>query len=158
MSHFTTTTPTMCAFLLFTPCAFHSHPHHTNGAHVMVSPMVCSVIQPMSCAIHISLQHNHTLTLASHHNRHTPCGKCHHSKCQTMIHNHGEGNLADACTHEDKAELHSVLGVGDLHGDFMKGNGALTQCLNDLSKGSVFTWGKQQETAFSMVKQVMSDK
>ena len=28
MSHFTTTTPTMCAFLLFTPCAFHSHPHH----------------------------------------------------------------------------------------------------------------------------------
>ena len=28
ISHFTTTTPTMCAFLLFTHCAFHSHPPH----------------------------------------------------------------------------------------------------------------------------------
>ena len=81
MSHFTTTTPTMCAFLLFTPCVFHSHSHHTNGVDVIVSPMVCSTIQPMPCAIHPSLQHNHTLTLASHHNRHTPCRKCHHSKC-----------------------------------------------------------------------------
>ena len=26
MSHITTTTPTMCAFTLFTTCAFHSHP------------------------------------------------------------------------------------------------------------------------------------
>ena len=60
------------------------HNHHINGGHVMVSPMVCTAIQPMSCAIHLSLQHNHTLTLASPHNRHTPCGKCHHSECQTL--------------------------------------------------------------------------
>ena len=31
--------------------------------------MVCSAIQPMSCAIHLSLQHNHTLTLTSSHRR-----------------------------------------------------------------------------------------
>ena len=31
--------------------------------------------------------------------------------------------------HKDKAEVHSVLGVNGLHGDFMKDNGALTQCL-----------------------------
>ena len=31
--------------------------------------------------------------------------------------------------HKDKAEVHSVLGVAGLHGDFMKDNGALTQCL-----------------------------
>ena len=65
MNHITTTTPTMCAFLLFTSCVFHSHPHQTNGVHVIVSPMVCSVTQPMACAIHSSFQHNHILTLAS---------------------------------------------------------------------------------------------
>ena len=31
--------------------------------------------------------------------------------------------------HKDKAEVHSVLSVAGLHGDFMKDNGALTQCL-----------------------------
>ena len=31
--------------------------------------------------------------------------------------------------HKDKAEVHSVLGVNGLHDDFMKDNGALTQCL-----------------------------
>ena len=45
MSHFTTTTPTMCAFLLFTVCAFHSHPHHTTGVHVIVSQW----LQCMKC-------------------------------------------------------------------------------------------------------------
>ena len=30
---------------------------------------------------------------------------------------------------KDKAEVHSVLSVAGLHGDFMKDNGALTQCL-----------------------------
>ena len=84
--------------------AFHSlcfpfaSTQHTNGVHVMVSPMVCSAIQPMSCAIHLSLQHNHTLTLASNHNGHTPYGKCHHTKCQTHRHSQGEGHSADACT------------------------------------------------------------
>ena len=51
------------------------------------------------------------------------------------------------------------MSVAGLHGDFMKDNGALTQCLNDLLiKETVFTWGEQQETAFSMVKQAISDK
>ena len=129
MSHFTTTTLTMCAFLLFIHCAFHSHLYPTNGVHMIVSPMVCSAIQPMSCAIHLYLQHNHTPTLASHHNRHTQCGKCHHSKYQTLIHSHGEGHLADAQTFKDRAEVHSVLGVAELHDYFMKDNGVLTQCL-----------------------------
>ena len=30
---------------------------------------------------------------------------------------------------KDKAEVQSVLGVAGLHGNFMKDNGALTQCL-----------------------------
>ena len=34
--------------------------------------------------------------------------------------------------HKDKAEVHSMLGVAGLHGDFMKDNGALTQCLKRL--------------------------
>ena len=62
--------------------------------------------------------------------------------------------------HKDKANVHSVcLGVTRLHGNYMKDNGALTQPLNDLlSKESVFTWSEQQETAFNMVRQAMSDK
>ena len=61
--------------------------------------------------------------------------------------------------HKDKAEVHSVLGVAGLHGDFMKDNGAFTQCSNDLlNEEAVFTWGEQQEMAFNMVKQAMSDK
>ena len=61
--------------------------------------------------------------------------------------------------HKDKAEVHSVLGVTGLHGDFMKDSGALTQYLNNLlSKEAVFTWGEQQEKAFDMLKQAMSDK
>ena len=55
--------------------------------------------------------------------------------------------------------MHSVLGVAGLHGGFMKDNGALTQPLNDLlSKDAVFTWGAQQETAFNMLKQAISEK
>ena len=34
--------------------------------------------------------------------------------------------------HKDKAEVHSVLGVAGLHGDFIKDFGALTQCLKQL--------------------------
>ena len=60
---------------------------------------------------------------------------------------------------KDKAEVHSVLGVTGLHGNFMEDNGALTQPLNDLlSKESVFTWSEQQETAFNMVRQAMNGK
>ena len=55
-----------CVPSCFSHCAFHSHPHPTNGVHVIVSPIVCTTIQPMSCVIHPSLQLNHTLTLASH--------------------------------------------------------------------------------------------
>ena len=55
--------------------------------------------------------------------------------------------------------MHSVLGVAELHDSFMKDNGALTQPLNDLlSKDAVFTWGEQQETAFNMLKQAISEK
>ena len=62
-------------------------------------------------------------------------------------------------THKDKAEVHNVLGVTGLHGDFMKDNGALTQPLNDLlSKDAVFTWGEQQEMTFNMLKQAISEK
>ena len=46
-------------FPAFHSCAFHSHPPHTNDVHVIVSPMVCSVIQPMSCAVHISPSQSH---------------------------------------------------------------------------------------------------
>ena len=99
MSHFTTTTPTMCAFLLFTPCAFHSHPHpHKWCSCDGLSNGVLSHSTNAMCHPPLSLQHNHTLTLASHHNRHTPCGKCHHTKCQTPRHSHCEGHSADAYT------------------------------------------------------------
>ena len=83
--------------------AFHSllsiliHNHKWCSCDGIFS-MVCSAIQPIACAIHLSLQHIHTLTLASHHNRHTPCWKCHQSKCQTPKHSHGKGQSADACT------------------------------------------------------------
>ena len=40
---------------------------HTTVVHRIVSPMMCSAIQQMVCAIHLSLQHNHTHTLASPH-------------------------------------------------------------------------------------------
>ena len=40
----------VCTFLLFTSCAFHSHPpHHTNGVHVIVSPMVTIHRVPHDC-------------------------------------------------------------------------------------------------------------
>ena len=62
-------------------------------------------------------------------------------------------------THKDKADVHSVLSVAGLHGDFMKDNGALTQCLKWLvEQGCSVHMGKQQEMAFNMVKQAMSDK
>ena len=42
-----------------TMCAFHSHPHHTNGVHVMISPIVCSAIHSMAHAIHLSPTQSH---------------------------------------------------------------------------------------------------
>ena len=83
----------------------------TNGVHVMVSPMVYLAIQPMSCAIHLSLQHNHIITLASHHNRHT-----HHvGSVITPNAKHPDTAIVKATqqmhTHKDKADVHSMLGV-----------------------------------------------
>ena len=60
---------------------------------------------------------------------------------------------------KDKAEVRSVLGLAGFYRDFIKDFGALTQPLNDLlSKDAVFTWGEQQETAFNMLKQAISEK
>ena len=107
------------------------HIHHRNAVHVIVSPMVCSSIQPMSCAIHfsISLQLNHTITLAF------PSQKTHtmwevSSQQMPNTQTRPWWRPFNRCMHhKDKAEVHSVLSVAGLHGDFMKGNGALAQCL-----------------------------
>ena len=75
----------------------------------------------MSCAIHLSLQHNHTLTLASHHNTH------HVGSVITPNAKHSNTAMVRAIQQmhalKDKAEVHNVLGVIGLHGDFMKDNG-----------------------------------
>ena len=62
--------------------------------------------------------------------------------------------------HKDKTEVHSVLGVAGLHGDFMKDNGALTQCLKRLvEQGNSVHMGVNNKRRLStMVKQAMSDK
>ena len=58
---------------------------------------------------------------------------------------------------KDKTEVHSVLGVAELHDYFMKDNGALTQPLNDLlSKDAVFTWGEQHSIRFSLFLQIVN--
>ena len=111
--------------------AFHSHPHHINSVHVMVSPMVCTAIQPMACAIHLSLQHNHTLALASY-----TTGTHHVGRVITVNAKHPHTAKVKVIQQmhalKDKAEVHSVLGVAGLHGDFMKDNRALTKCLKRL--------------------------
>ena len=77
-----------------------------------------------------------------------PCGKCHHSKCQTHRHSHGEGYSADAYT---QGQNRCVAG---LCGDFMKGNGTLTQCFKQQleQKKHCPHNGEQQEEAINKRK------
>ena len=77
MSHFTTTTPTMCAFLLFTPCAFHSHPHHKWCSCDGLSNGVLSHSTNVMCHPPLSPTQSHPHSCLP--SQHTPCGKCHHT-------------------------------------------------------------------------------
>ena len=111
MSHFTTTTPTMCAFLLFTHCTFHSHPHHhkwcsydslSNGVLSHSTNAMCHPpLSPTQPHPHPCLptQQTHTIWKVSPQqipNTHTAMVKA----------------IQQMHVSKDKAEVHSVLGCG----------------------------------------------
>ena len=85
--------------------------HSTNGIHFpplsntftpSLLPLLKTDTHHVASAITTSAKHSHTAMV----------------KAIQQMH-----------AHKDKTEVHSVLGVAGLHGDFMKDNGALTQCL-----------------------------
>ena len=98
MSQITTTTPTMCAFLLFTPCAsIHIHFHKWCSCDSLSNGVLGHSTNVM-CHPPLSPTQSHHHSCLPSQQTHTPCGKCHHTKCQTPRHSHGESHSADAYT------------------------------------------------------------
>ena len=76
---------------------------------------------------------------------HTPCGKCHHSKCKTPRHNHGEGHSADACT-QGQGRGAQCVGCDWLAWRLHQRQWGIdtVPSNNLLRKETVFTWSEQQ--------------
>ena len=107
MSHFTTTTPTMCVFLLFTPYVLHSHPQPhklcscdglSNGVLNHSTNVICH--PPLSNTIKPSLLP--FLTTDTHHVGSVITANAKHPKTTTVK------SIQQMHALKDNAEVHSV--------------------------------------------------